>query len=118
MNPTVANLLFFGACIPLRLLMVYIASIIPAKLSLYYAILLFVIGVSFVYLYVSGSRMNAMESSTGKTWWSQYRIIHGIMYLGASIAMYNNMGKIAMTLLIMDVVVGLIGKMMNLFISS
>ena len=85
------NYLFFGVCIPIRLLLVYLASTINKNNFRFFGIFLLVIALGFLYLYFANKRLNAAEATGGVTWWSEYRLLHGLLYLCAAI--YAFQGK-------------------------
>ena len=85
------NYLFFGVCIPIRLLLVYLASILNKNNLRFFGIFLLVIALGFLYLYFANKRLNAAEATGGVTWWSEYRLLHGLLYLCAAI--YAFQGK-------------------------
>ena len=96
--------LFILFCIPLR----FILSIIPLYLKkqylFYYGILLGIIGFSFLYLYFFNARLKAPEAG-GNTWWAKFRIIHGLLYICASIYCFQGK-KIASIPLFLDTFLG------------
>lgn len=95
---------FLFGCIPARLLLVFIPLYIAKHWLFYYGILLLVIGISFLYLFFTNSRLGAFEAG-GKTWWANYRIIHGLLYSFAAIlAMQKN--RYASMPLFIDVMIG------------
>ena len=85
------NYLFFGVCIPIRLLLVYLASTLNKNNLRFFGIFLLVIALGFLYLYFANKRLNAAEATGGVTWWSEYRLLHGLLYLCAAI--YAIQGK-------------------------
>ncbi len=97
---------FLVACIPVRL----IISVLPLYLQegwlVYLGGITLLISLSFIYLYFTNGRMNAIEAG-GKTWWSEYRIIHGMLYLTASIYLLQKKRE-GWIPLIMDTVLGII----------
>lgn len=96
--------LFIFACIPLRIIIALIPLYIEANWLFYYSFILFVIGVSFLYLYFTNNRQSAFEAG-GITWWAKYRIVHGLLYLiAAYFAYYQN--RNASIPLIVDVIFG------------
>ena len=100
-----SKLLFLFGCIPFRLLLVYISTIIPLDKLKYFGVLLLLISISFIYLYFTNGRLNAPEAG-GITWWANLRIIHGLLYLAASIYAFQGKSLIWVPLLI-DVIFGL-----------
>ena len=99
------NYLFLLGCIPMRMLLVYINYILTPEQLKYFALILFLIGVSFIYLYFTNGRLNAPEAN-GITWWTKLRIIHGVLYIAGSI--YAFKGEKINIPLIIDVIFGLI----------
>jgi xanthine/uracil permease len=75
-------------------------------LLVYHGVLLLAISLSFLWLYFTNGRMNAPEAG-GFTWWSKYRLIHGMLYLTAAIYAFqkNNLAYIP---LLIDVILGFI----------
>jgi hypothetical protein len=99
-------LLFLGACIPVRLLFVFVAWSISIKYLhiLGYIALLPTIG--FLYLFVSGKRQVGLETQGQPIWWSKFRSIHGILYLLFSIYAIKGF-RDAYLFLLIDVLLGL-----------
>ena len=91
-------LLFLLGCIPFRILMAIAPKILEKDYLPYYGIILLTIALGFLYL-------EAPEAG-GKTWWANLRIVHGLLYLIASIlALQSNSD--AWIPLAMDVFFGL-----------
>lgn len=117
------QLLFLTLCIPIRIIFALlpnyklIEKYIPIKLNkkLFYqvvGIIFLCIAVGFLYLYFTNERLNAPEAG-GKTWWHNLRLLHGLLYLCASIYILWNINNInliryASIPLIIDVIVGLL----------
>lgn len=77
-------LLFLLACIPLRVLLVYLAATrhdLLARHRLAVAALALMVGCGFLYLYVSGARPTGTETFGAKIWWNSLRPVHGFLYL-------------------------------------
>lgn len=118
-----SQLLFLTLCIPLRIIFALlpnyklIEKYIPIKLNkkLFYqvvGIIFLCIAVGFLYLYFTNERLNAPEAG-GKTWWHNLRLLHGLLYLCASIYILWNINNInliryASIPLIIDVIIGLL----------
>ena len=64
------------------------------------------IGVGFGLLYLTNSRMNAPESSTGVTYWHRWRWIHSAIYLTSTYLLVTNQVKLARGLLLADTIFG------------
>jgi hypothetical protein len=107
------NYLFFGVCIPVRLLLVYLASILNKNNLRFFGIILLVIALGFLYLYFANKRLNAAEATGGVTWWSEYRLIHGLLYLCAAIYAFQGKNTAWIPLLI-DVGLGVSLKVATL----
>ena len=73
--------LFLGACIPLRLLLVYLAKIIPLNYLHYLGYIALLPAFGFLYLYFTGNRKTGLETQGAPIWWMNIRIIHGLLYL-------------------------------------
>ena len=110
-----SKLLFLLGCIPVRLFLVYISTQIPADKLKYFGIPLFLIAISFLFLYFTNGRMNAPEASGGVTWWSNLRIIHGLLYLAASVYSFQGKPQVWIPLLI-DVIFGFFAFNFKLFL--
>jgi hypothetical protein len=100
-----SKLLFLGGCIPARLALVYLAYSLKKDYLPYLAIPLLLIGASFIYLYLSNSRLRAREAG-GYTWWKDIRPVHGCLYLLAGIYALTKTNYSWIVLLI-DVIFGL-----------
>ena len=96
---------FLLYCVTARILLM-----ICAKSLLHYLPIIGVVTLlqafGFLYLYFSNSRLNAFESG-GQTWWHDFRIVHGILYLLFSInAIQKN--KKSWIYLAVDILFGLL----------
>ena len=97
--------LFILGCIPTRLGLAYAAS--KNLFSPWLQVAFLVIGIGFITLYASNSRLSAPEGG-GITWWSPYRIVHGLMYLAASALLYLNKSADAGRVVFIDTLLGLL----------
>lgn len=95
--------LFALLCIPMRLFIAWYSTRVP-NLQLYGLVLL-AIALSFLYLYFTGGRMQAPEAG-GATWWAQYRLIIGALYLVAAIFALQGKRSLVKYPLLMDVALG------------
>lgn len=96
--------LFLLGCIPLRLFISFFVKNVDKKYLKYLSLLFSIQGFSFLYLYFFNKRLNAVEAG-GKTWWADYRLIHGFLYITASIYAYQEK-NIAWIPLMIDVLFG------------
>jgi hypothetical protein len=109
-----SQLLFALGCIPARAGLVYLAhtnahantlSILP------YITLL--IGIGFLALYFTKSRMTAPETFEKPVWWNELRLFHGILFVGYSALALQNCDH-AWGLLALDLAVGVGGFVQHL----
>lgn len=77
-------LYFLLGCMPVRILLTFAPLYLSKQLLFYYGLLVGTIALSFLYLYFANSRLNAFEAG-GQTWWADFRLLHGLLYLAASI---------------------------------
>lgn len=96
--------LFLLGCVPARVLLAVLAYKLPEEQLKYFAIPLFLIGASFLYLFLFNKRLDAFEAG-GKTWWSQLRPVHGMLYITAALYALHG-SRAAAVLLGIDVAFG------------
>lgn len=99
-------LYFLLGCIPVRILISCVPYLIDKEYLPYYGAILLIMGINFLILYFFNLRLNAPEAG-GKTWWTNLRLFHGLLYICAAIYSLN-MDKMASVPLGIDVVIGLI----------
>ena len=73
--------LFLGACIPIRLFLVYLAYHLPVKYLPYMGLAALPLAGGFIYLFLTGKRTSGVETQGAPIWWRQFRIVHGLLYL-------------------------------------
>ena len=100
-------LLFLLACVPLRLLLAYVAKVMPLKWLPFLGGVFLVFGLSAWYLYLSQSRMTGTGAFGGVIWWTDMRPIHGTLYITFAILAFLQVPK-AYVVLLLDVLVGLV----------
>lgn len=113
MNILKRQLLFIMLCLPMRLLIALLPIYLNRLLKKMYSFIIFIVGISFLYLYFSNSRLQAFESG-GKTWWHNIRLIHGMLFLTASIYLFNN-NNLASFVMLIDLFIGFIAFLNNHF---
>jgi hypothetical protein len=65
------------------------------------------VGISFLKVYALNLRMNAPESSRPTTWWHEFRVYHGVLFvIAAAISLYDQ--RFAAIPLASDVIVGIL----------
>ena len=104
MNPVIAFLLF---CIPARILIAMGSQFIPDSYLMFYAGFLLLIGLSFIYLFFTNTRLDAPEAG-GKTWWANYRIIIGALYIAAAVYAFQGKRDLIWIPLAMDILFGIV----------
>ena len=99
--------LFLIGCIGARVLLAYIAKVIDLEYLPLIGIGALVIGIGFIYIYITGARKTGVEVGGGKIWWNSLRPVHGMIYL--VVAYYAiNKKRVAWKFLAIDVVIGFI----------
>ena len=99
-------LLFLGGCIPMRLLFVWLAKIMPLNYLPYAGALALLPAFAFFYLFLSGKRTSGLETQGAPIWWMQFRIIHGFIYLCFAYYAFQRV-RFAYKFLLADVFLGL-----------
>lgn len=99
-------LLFLFGCIPARLVLVYLAKNIPIVYLHILGYITLIIGISFAYLFFSGTRQTGAEVFGDKIWWNDLRPIHSLLYLTFSYYAINKMRE-GWIYLLYDVILGL-----------
>ena len=100
-------LLFLGGCIPARLALVWLAKQTPQKYLIYLGYLALLPAFGFLYLYFTGKRTSGLETQGAPIWWTNIRIVHGLLYLlFAYYAIHRD--KNAYQILLVDVCLGLV----------
>lgn len=96
---------FLVGCMPMRAVLTVIPLYIDKAMLFYYGLVLTAIAMSFLYLYFANERMHAFEAG-GHTWWADFRLLHGLLYLCAAI--YSLQGdRVAWLPLFVDTLLGL-----------
>ena len=106
MDINLRKTLFLFGCIPIRILLVYIAYILNENLLPYFGIILFIIGFNMLFLYFTNTRLNAVEGG-GTTWWKEMRLLHGTLFTCAAFYAFNK-NNITYIPLLIDVIIGFI----------
>ena len=99
-------LLFLGGCIPMRLLFVWLAKKMPLNYLPYAGALALLPAFGFIYLFLTGKRTSGLETQGAPIWWSQFRIIHGFLYLCFAYYAFQR-ARNAYLFLLADVLIGL-----------
>jgi hypothetical protein len=91
----------------MRILLVYLAKNLDPYYVKYLGYISILIGISFIYLFFSGTRKTGPEVFGDKIWWNYLRPIHGILYLLFAYNAINGNNK-AWMFLLLDVIIGFI----------
>ena len=101
-------LLFIFGCIGIRSLFVVIAKNAPINYLKYMGYLALLPAISFMYIYITGSRKTGPEVFGEKIWWNDLRPLHALLYfLFAYNAILGDKSS-AWNYLAIDVVFGLL----------
>jgi len=95
---------FLFGCMPTRIVLTLLPLYMNKEWLFYYGFVLGAIALSFLYLYFADMRLNAFEAG-GHTWWANYRILHGFLYLVAAIYAFQGL-QIAWLPLFIDTLLG------------
>lgn len=109
--------LFLFFCIPSRLLLIYIAKVMPLDYLPILGYIAFIIASSFTYIYLTDSRKTGLETIGDKIWWNELRPIHALLYFVFS---YYAIHKIrcGWIYLFYDVMIGLFSFVIFHYISG
>ena len=99
--------LFLLLCMPIRILLAWGSTKVPTKYLKIFATILLAMAISFLYLYFTNGRQSAPEAG-GVTWWANYRLIIGLLYLAAAVYAYQGRRDLIWIPLSMDVLFGFI----------
>ena len=93
----------FVYCIIVRFLIVYLAVIKPQNSLL--RLFSLIVGIGFMYYYLSGTRTTGIETGGKPIWWNHLRPIHSFNYLSFLILSYKK-PEIAYIPLLLDIIIG------------
>lgn len=104
-NITKRHILFIFGCIPVRLLLVYVAKTINTRHLPILGLLALIPSFGFFILYVTNKRKTGIETFGERIWWHELRIIHALLYLLFSVWAIKQK-TMAYIPLLLDVVIG------------
>lgn len=104
--------LFLFGCIPVRILLAYLAKNANKQMLHLMGYLGLIIALGFTYIYLTGSRKTGPETFGRPIWWNNWRPIHAGLYFAFAYTALHGCGC-AWRYLATDVVVGLIAFIMN-----
>jgi len=102
-----SQLLFLIGCIPARLFLAFLPLYLPDFLLKVYGGVLLMIGLGFLYLFVTGKRKTGLETEGKPIWWRPFRILHGLMYCLAAFFVLDRQRRAAFQTLLIDTCLGL-----------
>jgi len=73
-------LLFLFACIPVRILIAYLAKTGSLRTLQILGVFAVAVSIGFMYVYFTGSRQTGPEVFGGKIWWNDFRPVHAFLY--------------------------------------
>ena len=73
-------------------------------------VILFLIGLGFIYKFLSGSND---EIQIAKVFWHESRLIHGILFILASFYLYEKNSKMCMIVLGIDIIFSIMYRLFN-----
>ena len=100
------TLLFLFICLGLRSALTYLSSILSSENLFYLGFLTLTLAIGFLYLFISKTRLNAGEAG-GNTWWHNFRLVHGLLYLLFSIMAFMK-NKNSWMILMADTILGFV----------
>lgn len=106
------KLLFIFACLPIRILYIYLAKKASLKYLFYLGIIAIMIGTSFIYQSKKGKKTGGFG---GPAWWHPVRNIHGILWILFGILAVMRK-KQAYVVLIIDIIIGIITFINNYYV--
>ena len=103
--------ILFIICIIIRFALAYLVKIFYDKpLRIVFSILYGILSLGIFYQYIKNDRN--VGAFGQKVWWSNYRLIHGIIWGYASISIYNRY-KYSYVILLIDTLIGIFGHIYN-----
>ena len=100
-------LIFLVFCIGARLGLAYLAKNIHNAYLTVYSLIIGIIGVSFLFLFVTGLRKTGAETGGNAIWWTKLRPIHGILYVLAAGLLFYRHRCWGSKVIIVDTLIGL-----------
>ena len=91
---------------PLRMLIAWSSMRIHLQYLPVFGLVFLAMAIGIMYLYFTGSRMQALEAN-GDTWWASYRLIIGMLWLTAAIYAIQRRRDLIWIPLAIDIALGL-----------
>lgn len=106
---------FIFGCIITRLIFAMLPLLAPESWTPILGLIAIGISIGFFYRFFTNTRLHAFESG-GDTWWSKLRLIHGCLWLAASVYIWCNNNKLATFSLLVDTIIGIIFFLQHRFL--
>ena len=103
-------LLFTLLCIPIRILLTYMAMTCDKKTLNLMGVLALIVSFGFMYIYVTGGRLTGSETMGDPIWWNFLRPVHALLYCIFAIMAINSK-KNAHVPLAIDTTIGFLAFM-------
>ena len=100
-------LIFLVFCIGARFGLAYLAKNISNSYLTVYSLIIGIIGVSFLFLSVTGLRKTGAETGGNPIWWGHLRPIHGILYVLAGGLLFYRHRCWGSQVIVVDTLIGL-----------
>lgn len=100
-------LLFLFGCISSRFFLSYLIKNISNKYSFILTFILLLIGIGFLTIYFFDLRKTGLETGGNPIWWNNFRPIHGIFYLIASLLLFYKNKSLSSKIIFIDTLFGL-----------
>ena len=110
------NKIFWFGCILTRLLIAYLAYILPPHLLQYMGYITLIPAFSFIYMYIFSLKKskNSKGFFKGNIWWKDLRPLHGVLYLLFSIYAIRKK-TFAYKVLLLDTSIGGLSWILNYY---
>lgn len=107
--------LFLSICIPVRILLVLLATYLSPKYLAYMGYLMLFPAIGFAAIYLTNSRKTGPEVFGGKIWWNDLRPVHSLLYFAFA---YNAivLNKSAWMYLLADVILGISAFLVHYYV--
>lgn len=99
--------LFLLGCIPIRLIIIYIAAHISNTYLPVLGYVSLIPAIGFLYLFLSGTRTSGPETFGKPIWWNRLRPIHALLYILFAYAAIHKQ-RHGWKYLLADVIIGLL----------
>ena len=98
--------LFWGLCIPLRLGLALVPTVLNGTQYYYLGTMVCAMAVGTLYLAFTNSRLHA-HGGGGNTWWAPFRFVHGFLLLAAAVYLFRQ-DRMAYAPLLLDALLGMV----------